>query len=233
MSEKLGVMKKGFTLLELLVVLGILSLVGVLVAVIFTRALRGTNKSELVGKIKQNGQSVLETMTSVVRNADNVVCPVFPSVTSPTPPITSITATNLVVFSKGIYTRYRFIPPNNTNTAIGDCKSANGCILQDNPTKQNDPDTPGKEETDPKFVTNICLAGSLMPRQAGQTVNTLTDTNPQTGVSVTNLTVTRDKPAGSKDRVTVNFDLKPGVLSPAVLSGQIDAVNFTTTVSLR
>ena len=82
--------KKGFTLVEILVVIAILSVLGVLILTIFTRTLRGSNKSQIIGKIKQNGQSVLEQMDKTVRNSDKVVC---------------VISSNLVVVKNGIYTR--------------------------------------------------------------------------------------------------------------------------------
>src|SRR3989338_7593499 len=116
-------MKKGFTLVEMLVVIAILSVVGILILTIFTRTLKGTNKSQIISSIKQNGQSVLETMTSSVRGADNVVCPFV------IPPETTALSETLLMVSKGIYNRYRFNPePENG--------SSNGYINQDNPVKQ-------------------------------------------------------------------------------------------------
>lgn len=131
-------MKKGFTLVEVLVVIAALSVIGIIVLTIFSRSLRGSNKSQILGSIKQNGQSVLENMDKTVRNADNVVCP---STTSPD-------NRTLVVRSGGIYTRYRFV----------------GSLIQkDNPEKQTDSAT-GKEETDPVFVNRVCLFSDPMPQ---------------------------------------------------------------------
>lgn len=94
--------------------MAVLAVVGVLILNIFTSTLRGGNKSQIIGVIKQNGQSVLEMMDKTVRGADDVVC-----------------ADNkiLVIGKKGIYTRYTFIDPV-PNPA------ANGYIQQDNPTTE-------------------------------------------------------------------------------------------------
>lgn len=87
--------RSGFTLVEILVVLAVLSLVGVLVVTIFTRTLRGANKSQILSSIKQNGQASLENMDKTIRGAHNLVC---------------ISSDNniIVVERDGIYTRYRF-----------------------------------------------------------------------------------------------------------------------------
>ena len=198
--------KNGFTLVEMLVVISILSLVGVLILTIFTRTLKGSNKSQIIGVIKQNGQSVLENMDKTVRSADNVVCVSTPS------------SKSLVVVKSGIYTRYRFI----TSSGV------NGLIQQDSPVKQIDPDTQ-KEETDPQFVNRVCADSD--PLLSVPVI--LTDTNPKSGVSLENGLFSRDKSAGFRDTVRIKFDLKPGVSAPSVVAGQIDPVTFQTTIQLR
>lgn len=119
--------KNGFTLVEILVVMAVLAVVGVLILNIFTSTLRGGNKSQIIGVIKQNGQSVLEMMDKTVRGADDVVC-------------VSSDKKTLVIGKKGIYTRYTFIDPA-ANPAV------NGYIQQDNPTT---------EQTSPAFVNKVC-----------------------------------------------------------------------------
>ncbi len=204
--------RQGFTLVELLVVIAILAIAGTFILAIFTSSLRGSNKSQIISTIKQNGQSVLETMDKTIRNSDNIVCPAI------IPPATSASSTNLVINSQGTYTRYRFIAPS---------PSVNGLIQQDNPTKQIDPTT-GKDETETVFVTRVCPITDPM-----QNPVILTDTNTQTGVSAVNGLFTRTRQPGSKDSVTIRFDLSPGVSAPQVVVGQIDPVTFQTTIQLR
>ena len=207
--------RSGFTLVEVLVVMGVLSIVGVLVLIIFSQSLKGTNKSQILISIKQNGQSVLESMTSVVRNADNIVCPAI------TPPATSAPPSpNLVIVSKGIYTRYRFIPQ-----IAG--SNSNGLIQQDNPVKQMDPAT-GKEETDSVFVNRVCVLDNPMINPI-----VLTDTNVQNGVSLKSGSFIRERPAGFKEGVKINFSLGPAVQALPSVAGQIDDVVFETTIQLR
>src|SRR5258708_9441813 len=148
-------MKKGFTLVELLVVIAILSILGVMILTIFTRSLRGNNKSQVIATIKQNGQSVLENIDKTIRNSDNVVC-------------ISIDLNTLVIVKDGTYTRYRFVPSS---------PSINGLIQQDTPIKQLDRLT-SKEETDPVFVNRVCATADPMIQPV-----VLTDTSLQSGVS--------------------------------------------------
>lgn len=224
-------MKRGFTLIEMLVVIGVLSIFGTLILSIFSKTLQGGNKSKIEGIIKQNGQSVLEQMDKTVRNADNVVCPTASSSQSACTSAgcswiasslsCQCSSSNLVVVNKGTYTRFRFIAPSPSPNP-----TSNGLIEQDNPIKQ--PDLAGKEETDSAFVTRVCDLSNPM---VNPTI--LTDTNTQTGVSSENYSFLRDKSAGVRDQVTIKFDLKPAVLAPAAIRGQINTVTFQTTIGLR
>lgn len=205
---------KGFTLLEILVVIAIVAIVGTILVLIFTNTLRGSNKSQVLSVIKQNGQAVLENMDKAIRSSNNVVCPAI------IPPGTSASSSNLVVENGGIYTRYRFINPSST---------ANGLLQQDSPTKTIDLAT-GNLETESVFVNRVCNTSDLMSPTA---TAILTDTNTQSGVSVENGSFTRNKSAGFRDQVTISFNLKPGVGAPSSIAGQIDPVSFQTTVQLR
>lgn len=196
---------RGFTLMELLVSIAVLSVIGVIFLVVFSNSLRGGNKAQIVLAIKQNGQAVLETIDKTIREADNVICPVIVS------PYTSAQSTNLVIVKDGIYTRYRFEVISNEN----------GLIKQDNPVKQ--------AETDTGFINRVCSVNDLMSSQA----IILTDTNSKTGVSISGGLFTRSKQTGFKDVVTIQFDVGPGAGVIAGTSFSVDPVNFKTTIQLR
>lgn len=128
-------MKKGFTLVELLVSVAVLSILGVIFLVVFSNSLRGGNKAQIVLAIKQNGQSVLETMDKTIRSSDDVVC-------------VGSDKKIIVIAKDGDYTRYRFDPSPSPSPA-------NGQILQDNPTM--DPD-----DTQSGFINRICSPSTIM-----------------------------------------------------------------------
>lgn len=200
-------MKKfGFTLIEVLVVIGVLSVIAVLILTIFSRSLRGNNKAQILSVIKQNGQSVLENIDKTIRGSDNVVCPAEKFSDPKT----------LVVRSEGIYTRYRF--------------TDDGKIKQDNPVKQplENSDSP-RQETEAELVNRVCTLGSIMSDNSV----ILTDTNTKTGVLVEDGSFTRNKLDGFSDQMKVKFDLKPGDGAPEAVAGQIDAIHFETTIQLR
>lgn len=222
--------KKGFTIIELVVVMAIVAIVGTMLVMIFTSTLRGSNKAQVLSAIKQGGQAVLENMDKTFRSAENVVCPVV------TPPLTTASSTQIVIYSsddnqdtsdntQGIYTRYRFIAPTS---------SANGLLQRDNPVKQIVQGT-GVLETDQEFINRVCTFTDPM------SPTVLTDITPQTGVSVSCVNsdcaskpiFTRSTQSGSRDSVWIQFALGSGVQAPAVIAGQIDPVIFQTTIELR
>ncbi|MBU0999843.1 prepilin-type N-terminal cleavage/methylation domain-containing protein [Patescibacteria group bacterium] len=222
--------KKGFTLVEILVVIVIVAIVGTIMVVIFSNTLRGSNKSQILSIIKQNGQSVLENMDKTIRGADNLLCP-----TGTDPDVTIVTVKN------GIYTRYRIVPASDTSAddkVPKDCieseKSKNGCIVQDHPEKQIIDEVTGELETDAVFIDSVCSSDDPMPRSGSDdAANILTDTNVQTGVLIGSGFFTVSKPFGFKAIVTINFVLKPGVSAPQVIASQIDPQTYQTTIELR
>ncbi len=185
-----------------------MSVVGILILTIFTRTLKGTNKSQILAAIKQNGQSVLEKMDKTIRNSDNVAC-------------ISLDNKNIVVVKGGIYTRYTF---------IGSSSSANGFIRQDTPVKDTDPAT-GQEETSAVFINRVCTSNDSVVNPIGPLI--LTDTNPQTGVSIADGSFTRDSQAGFRDNIKITFSLDNGVRALPTLANEIDKVTFETTIQLR
>lgn len=219
-----SILQKGFTLVEMLVVMSVLSIVSVLILNIFTKTLRGGNKTQIIGAIKQNGQSVLEIMDKTVRNSDSVICPGFTSSTDDT-----ATSDTLVVIKDGVYTRFKLSVPDNTNRKF----------QQDFPVQpETETETENKNQIKKFLEENICTdpigADSVTPQ-------TITDTDPLSGVSVdcvasnciANPIFTRYRAVGFKDQVTIKFDLKNGVGVPQAVAGQIDAVTFQTTIGLR
>lgn len=202
-------MNKGFTLVEIMVVMAIVAIVGVILVMIFANTLRGSSKAQILSVIKQNGQVALDTLDKTIRGADNVICPTI------TPPATSASSDTLVIVKNGLYLRTRWTPPV--------ANTANGLMQQDTPAKQIDPST-GKLEVDTAFITRVCFSADPLNNPV-----TLTDTNPKTGVSLTGGLFKRSKESGFKDSVTVGFDVGPPLETPQ----EIDPVKFQTTIQLR
>ena len=61
----------GFTLVELLVVLGLLSITVGSTLLFLTSTLKGSNSAAITAEVKQNGQSVLDSLERQIRGATN------------------------------------------------------------------------------------------------------------------------------------------------------------------
>lgn len=68
-SANIKLMPKGFTLIEFLVVLGVLAIAVGSALLVLASVLRGTNQSNVTSEVKQNGQAVLDTLDAQIRNA--------------------------------------------------------------------------------------------------------------------------------------------------------------------
>jgi len=218
-------MKKenAFTLVEILVVIAVTSVLLLILTQIFFSSLRGNNKAQALALIKQNSQSVLDSMDKSIRNADNIVCPAVAI------GATSATANTLVIVKNGIFTRYRFRNVKSDlcpNTSF-DQTLTNGELDRDTPVQ--DLKDPNQQNINNFIKFNLC--NEQDPLQI-PTLTRVTD-NSVLGVSATCGVFTRDKPKGFKDVVTIDFKLSPGVELSKKTFGQIDPVSFRTSVELR
>lgn len=70
---------KGFTLIEFLVVVGILTTVVGSTLLFLTSILRGSNQTNITNEVKQNGQVVFDSLDKQIRNGRNAVSIVPPT----------------------------------------------------------------------------------------------------------------------------------------------------------
>ncbi len=190
---------RGFTLAEILVVIGVMSIAGLMIALVFQRTISGGNKAQILSYTKQNGQTALEIIDKTIRDSDNIVCWV---VSSPE---------TIVIEKEGIYTRFRFVPPQ--NTAEG---QKNGYIARDNPAGYSD---------------TLCV--DALTNNFIIITDNVSSPGIKTGVSVINGKFTRSKQAGFGDVIMIKFDVKPGVDVPSALASQVDPIPFQTAIQLR
>ena len=64
--------KTGFSLIELVVVFGLLTVVSVIGARLFSSVFKTTAKANHIAQVKQEGEYAMETMARVIRNAQSV-----------------------------------------------------------------------------------------------------------------------------------------------------------------
>ena len=70
---RLIVQNKGFTLIELMVVVTLISIMGIMTTQILIINIRSQKKSEIIKEVKQNGDFALSVMENMVRNANDIV----------------------------------------------------------------------------------------------------------------------------------------------------------------
>lgn len=63
---------KGFTFIELLVAMVVIMVIGVIVGSIIFSSLRGTNKTNAITVVRQNGNNAIEQMSKMIRNAKKI-----------------------------------------------------------------------------------------------------------------------------------------------------------------
>lgn len=64
----------GFTLLELLVSVAIISILSIVMSQVFISTIRTNTKTEILKEVKQNGDSAIESMVRMIQNAQIVTC---------------------------------------------------------------------------------------------------------------------------------------------------------------
>ncbi len=221
---------KGFTLVELLVVIAVSSVLLLLLTQIFFSSLKGNNKAQALAIIKQNGASVLDEIDLSVRNADNVVCPfIAPGSVLP------VSSNNLVVIKNGVFTRYRFRFKDTTACEARDQDPkdqnlANGQVDKDIIDLSN-PSTTLRDLTQ-QGINNYITNNLCNEQDALLNPIPLTDNTPQ-GVTVVCGAFTRSRLNGFKDIVTINFQLSPAPEIDKKTFSQVSPVSFKTSVELR
>ena len=148
---------KGFTLAEIVVVMGVVAIAGVIITQIFLSSVRSGTKAQILDAIKQNGQLALDLMDKTIKTSDNVVYVGLDGNNQST----------ILVEKNKVYTRYKFI---NASASV------NGSISQDNPTFPDSvnvtsaectlttPDPPIYNITDTNTKTGASVTGGLFSR---------------------------------------------------------------------
>lgn len=215
---------RGFTLIELLIVIGVMAVLGFIFTNTLVQTLRGQNKARIISQVKQNGQVILDKLSSEIRQSEKVVCVGDNSGTMGSDePSTDSIADTIVVFKQGTYTRFRFYPE---MPEVGPTR--NGFIVQNIFTGSDIPNG----TTDELLCTNP--AGLSL----GQT-NYLTDTDVKNGASVSYDNVEPFfnwiRQAGYNDIVTIKFRIFQAVNSGGVYESAVgsDGILFTTSVQVR
>lgn len=197
----------GFTLIEILVVIALLGVLGLILTNILTQVLRGQNKINTVNLVKQNGQVILDKLSSEIRSAENIIC-IGTALPNP--------GNRIVFYRKGNYTRIRF---NNAGTV-------NGSFTREDFIKD-----------DSIVIEQLCTEdinrgqNSLTDTDKDKGVSI--DYDKPNGISKP--IFEKQSQAGSSDLILIRFRAKTGVGINKSAENTVaeDGVLFTTAVSVR
>lgn len=206
---------KGFTLVETLVMIGIVGIVGVILTTTLVQIFQGQSKASLISQIKQNGQVVMDEIDRQIRLSEKIICLSKRNTVSsdPNDPNNSVindpNAYDTIVFQKkGVFTRIIFFPKNSAE---------NGYIGEDHPTSN--------------YKLDACNA--TLGDSSG-VVTKLTNSDPVNGISIIQGKFSKIAPsAGVKDIIGIEFALTPGEKAKLLPENANLNVKFKTTVELR
>lgn len=214
---------KGFTLVELLVVISIMVVLGVIFTNILIETLRGKNKVNAINQVKQNGQVVLDKLSNEIRSAEKVVC--VGRFNEGGLHVLDIGAQGLepndtiVVFNNGTYSQFRFIKPYPTGRI-----PSNGRIQKVAFTRTDLPD--GTQDS------ALCLDQDI--KTGSNLRQSLTDMDIKNGVSID--TLNNENIFDQRgDSVIIKFTASAGVRAGYAydVTVQDGGVPFTTSVQTR
>lgn len=197
--------KLGFTLIELVIAIGILGVIGFVLTDIMTQSLRTENKSNMVNQIQQNGKTALDKISNEIRQAENIVCPVLPLNQ------TLVKTNTLVIFKQGEYTRFKFHAPSTDQ---------NGFIGIDNlPQGSFDCSVMTAQSPTVSSLTNIDKINGVSIEQTSDTEQIFI----------------RNKAAGYKDTISIKFRAKQAINAGTLPENTVgdNGVLFQTTVQTR
>lgn len=110
--------QKGFTLIELTVIMGILVLCGGLIASIIFNTLRGSKKSTSTNSVTQNGNFALSTISDIVNKSDQVVSS-----------CTNVPQKTLILYSSETDTVYSISCASGTNITVSQVNRTSGVSI--------------------------------------------------------------------------------------------------------
>lgn len=210
---------KGFTLVEMIVVISITAVLGVIFTNTLVQTLRSQSKTKVISQVKQNGQIVLGRLSTEIRQAEKIIC---------------INNKNggggdqgdtLVIFKNGNYQRFRFHRPEPAENP-----TVNGYIEWDEFTTS--------EYGEEKDAQGSCQDSALLSLPGR--IKYLTDRDTKNGISLdlmdgTSNAFSRTSKAGYGDLVTIQFKAQAGVGSGILYEDLVKegGIPFSTTVQVK
>ncbi|HLC88373.1 MAG TPA: prepilin-type N-terminal cleavage/methylation domain-containing protein [Patescibacteria group bacterium] len=194
---------KGFSIVEVIITITIISVIGVFTSNLLTRTYRSSSDTELLSKLKQNGEVASNNIGEAIRMADSVVCYGQNGLRNDRIVIRTI---------EGKYWLFRFVDP---EPPTGSPVTKNGYILK-------------QENLNPRDFADFCIINP--PNFSEDIIITDFDNSSvTTGVSISQGNFVKSAGPAGKDTVTIKFDVGQAGLQP----GSQGTVTVQTTVQVR
>jgi prepilin-type N-terminal cleavage/methylation domain-containing protein len=113
----------GFTLIEMIVVIGVTGLIMLMISEIFLNIIQSSVNATVTNDVRENGQYMMETIVRAVRNADSVT---GSGITNSITVVTSGISVNGVT-TNSVSTDFVF-----SSSTVQGCSSGLGCLLKNN-----------------------------------------------------------------------------------------------------
>ncbi len=219
--------KNGFTLIEALISVSIISIIGLIIASLLSRTFQSNTKTQLLGNIKRNGSAALTYMDQSIRGAESVVCVGNKGALTTDPENNKVTWGDTMILSYKVqdtinYTRFRITSADS---------SANGNIQSDHPTNI----------IDSRDAPSHCGSDLTLNNPAN-----LIDADPTSGVVAVRLPSSLqgsgnffmiNRSAGSSDSVSISFALSQRIntnnRSEETIGTDTSGQVFETTIQVR
>jgi len=72
LNTQYSILKKGFSLIEMIIVLAIFSVVSIAVVSVLLASLRTARKADVTRRLKDSGNAAMNTMTTIIRSASSI-----------------------------------------------------------------------------------------------------------------------------------------------------------------
>lgn len=163
------VAQRGYTLIELLTVIGILSVIGVVVLSIIFISIRGTQKSDTLEVVRQNGDTALSQMVKNIRYAKSLDAP------ASCLPATTVSAITVTSLQDGARTTYACsnatISSNSASLLNTNAVETTSCSFVCTQSKASDPPTITIQyNLSAKGATNFTETRASIPFQSSVTM---------------------------------------------------------------
>jgi prepilin-type N-terminal cleavage/methylation domain-containing protein len=165
-------MKKGFTLIEILVSMGIISYLGIFIVQALTATIRSNSKIEIMKEIKQNGDYAVSLLQRKIQSAQTINCSANNHQLSLTyfDGTTETIQSEYITPTPGCRMVVRTVPPNPTPTIVSVITSTN-LVLEPTPAICSNAFLIERCDTISSIDSGVKISFPLLQRSGGTNID--------------------------------------------------------------